>query len=78
MIAGKSPVRYVLDGAKIGRFRRSGLVWLIPHNKAKSRWWAQQDSNLRHADYESAALPTELWARQWVKHTRYFTLLKIF
>ena len=26
-------------------------------------WWAQQDSNLRHADYESAALPTELWAR---------------
>ena len=27
-------------------------------------WWAQQDSNLRHADYESAALPTELWALQ--------------
>jgi hypothetical protein len=42
----------VLDGAKIGRFRRSCLVWLKAHNKAKSRWWAQQDSNLRHADYE--------------------------
>jgi hypothetical protein len=52
IIAGKSPVRYVLDGAKIGRFRRSCLVWLKAHNKAKSRWWAQQDSNLRHADYE--------------------------
>jgi hypothetical protein len=45
---------------------------------AENRWWAQQDSNLRHADYESAALPTELWARQWVKHTRYFTLLRSF
>ena len=25
-------------------------------------WWAHQDSNLGRADYESAALPTELWA----------------
>src|SRR5450830_82544 len=24
--------------------------------------WAQQDSNLRHVDYESTDLPTELWA----------------
>ncbi len=36
-------------------------------NHAENGWWAQQDSNLRHADYESAALPTELWARSRVK-----------
>jgi hypothetical protein len=55
-----------------------GLDCYFSCNHAENDWWAQQDSNLRHADYESAALPTELWARQWVKHTRYFTLLKIF
>jgi outer membrane lipopolysaccharide assembly protein LptE/RlpB len=27
------------------------------------REWAQQDSNLRASDYESAALTAELWAR---------------
>src|SRR5205809_577336 len=28
-----------------------------------SRWWAQQDLNLRPDDYESPALTAELWAR---------------
>jgi len=31
-------------------------------NGTKFSWWAQEDSNLRPTDYESAALPTELWA----------------
>jgi len=33
-----------------------GLISLYSYilgNKAKNRWWAQQDSNLRHADYET-------------------------
>ncbi len=30
--------------------------------RSRKNWWAQQDSNLRPTDYESAALPTELWA----------------
>ena len=30
--------------------------------KQHDLWWAQEDSNLRPTDYESAALPTELWA----------------
>jgi len=31
-------------------------------NSTTFSWWAQEDSNLRPTDYESAALPTELWA----------------
>ena len=38
-----------------------GLISLdcyFSHNHAENRWWAQQDSNLRHADYESAYCET--------------------
>lgn len=36
-------------------------------------WWALQDSNLRPADYESAALPTELRALFRSSHKNYST-----
>ena len=26
----------------------------------KNRWWLEAESNCRHADFQSAALPTEL------------------
>ena len=41
----------------------------------KLKWWLEAESNCRHADFQSAALPTELSnhldKRNWIIHFKY-------
>ena len=49
------------------------LVYLFLHNKKRlnnlnltiTKWWLQRELNQRHEDFQSSALPTELWSQQW-------------
>ena len=58
-------------------------VWFQPlthlstfmKNFIKKKWWLEAESNCRHADFQSAALPTELSnhldKRNWIIHFKY-------
>ena len=37
-------------------------IRLLAHKIIFSRWWLQLESNQRHQDFQSCALPTELWS----------------
>ena len=37
-------------------------IRLFAHKIILSRWWLQLESNQRHQDFQSCALPTELWS----------------
>ena len=38
-------------------------IRLLAHKIIFSRWWLQLESNQRHQDFQSCALPTELWSQ---------------
>ena len=38
-------------------------IRLFAHKIILSRWWLQLESNQRHQDFQSCALPTELWSQ---------------
>ena len=41
-------------------------IRLLAHKIIFSRWWLQLESNQRHQDFQSCALPTELWSHMAV------------
>ncbi len=42
--------------------RRNRLNTLFLHLYYLTKWWLQLESNQRHQDFQSCALPTELWS----------------
>src|SRR3979411_2880029 len=40
------------------------MLWDVARRPGNSCWWPRAESNHRHADFQSAALPTELLGRE--------------
>ena len=51
------------DGAKFGARKKSlkSHDFKDPHNLLTKKLWCHQESNRGHKDFQSFALPTELW-----------------
>ena len=53
---------------------RSGLS---PHFALRAKWWPEVESNHRHGDFQSPALPTELSGQRKVDTSAFLAAVKM-